>query len=59
MVVACRRHPWARVGSREAVCGSNGSILNYAKAQMNHTLAAFHQHSPYRTLPMYLLNVTY
>jgi len=34
--------------TRVAVCGSNGSILSHATAQMNHTLAhqaAFHQHS--------------
>ena len=34
-------------GCTVAVCGSNGSIMNHATAQMNHTLAhqaAFHQH---------------
>ena len=33
--------------SREAVCGSNGSILCHATARMNHKLAhqaAFHRH---------------
>jgi len=38
----------ARLCVRVAVCGSNGSILNHATAQMNHKLAhqsAFHQHS--------------
>ena len=36
------------MGGRVAVCGSNGSILNHATVQMDHTLAhqaAFHQHS--------------
>ena len=28
-----------QVRDRVAVCGSNGSVLNHATAQMNHTLA--------------------
>ena len=41
-------HVCTRAASRVAVCGSNGSIVNHATAQMNHKLAhqaAFHQHS--------------